>query len=580
MKPQQLDIGIRAESQTPFELPEGVLALATAILGMRGSGKTTTAAVMVEEAIRLNHPVVVIDPLDCWWGLRSSLDGKKEAHPVLLFGGTHADLPLEEPDAKAIADLLIEHPWPAVLSLRALSKQGQRRFVANFLEHLYLRKGEPDKRTPLLVVIDEVSTFAPQNVSGASARSLGAIEDLVRRGRTSGFGVVLIDQRAASVSKDLLSQVELLIAHRHKGPHDRKALQEWVRAHDPGDRGDAFMATLATLGVGETWMWFPGSTDIFERVKVRMRHTWDSSGTPDQSAASIGSSRQAMARPDADVWRRRMESARPAPEGKAVKDNPAATSTGSPSVKALEARLTQIMAERDAALRRVQELEDLVAGARLASENLTTFLAAEGNVRAGIPTRLPVALQPKRIPKEVMDAVGNRTPVRPPMEPETASSNGHSDSRTRNGYDRILIALAQCTKPITIEALGLRTALSHKTGSFGQHLAKARRDGLIEGDRSSLQLTDAGRTQMGDVAPLPTGSALAAWWKASLKGTTANILDVLLQAREPLTKEQIGAALGLSAATGSFGQHLAKLRRLELISGPGDAMVASDELKD
>lgn len=576
MNQKRLQIG-RGERGT-FTLPEGVLALATAILGMRGTGKTTTAVVLVEEAIALNHPVVVIDPLDCWWGLRSSLDGKAAGHPVLLFGGTHADLPLEEHDARAIADLLVEHPWPAVLSLRALSKSAQRRFVAAFLEHLYLRKGEPGKRTPLLVVVDEASTFAPQNVHGETARSLGAIEDLVRRGRTSGFGVVLIDQRAASVSKDVLSQVELLVAHRHKGPHDRKALQEWVSAHDPGDRGETFMGTLATLEIGEAWFWFPGRQDIFERVQVRQRTTWDSSGTPDRDDRARAR-KQTMARPDATVWRQRLEGARPVPEPKKAGKGSAAPAPN----PELEAQLTRVRGERDEARSEAAALQGRLNAALRVLDALRETLAA------GAPPPEPAAPGPAPrpgaatsrtkppAPAEELPKVRVRPATPPPTPPD---SNGHAPSRRSDGYSRILTALAQCTEPISVEALGLRARLSSSTGSFGQHLAQARREGLVEGTRRALQLTEAGRRQLAHVAPLPTGSALATWWRNELPASTWAILQILLQAEEPLSKDEVGKRAGLSPNTGSFGQHLAKLRRLNLIRGSGDAMTASEELKD
>lgn len=561
MTTKRLQIG--SSNRSPFTLPEGVLSLATAILGMRGSGKTTTGVCLVEEAIALGHPAVVIDPLDCWWGLRSSFDGKQEGYPVLLFGGTHADLPLEEHDAKVIADLLVENPWPAVLSLRALSKAAQRRFVATFLEHLYLRKGEPGKRTPLLVVIDEASTFAPQSVTGDSARSLGAIEDLVRRGRTSGFGVVVIDQRAASVSKDLLSQAELLVAHRHKGPHDRKALQEWVGAHDPGGRGETFMGSLATLEVGEAWFWFPGRTDIFERVRVRQRRTWDSSGTPDLGAPSRRAA-QAMARPDMPVWRQRLEEARPAPA-------PAAKLASKGTSRELEMQLATLRAERDEARERAAGLQGRLNAALRLTAALTEALGGASEAVPAPAATPSAATRPAPVTR--------RQPESPRTPPTTPTGTNGSVARS-DGFTRILTALAQCKEPISVEALGLRARLSSSTGSFGQHLARARREGLIEGTRNDLRLTEAGRKRMNHVRALPTGSALAAWWKAELPGSTWSILQVLLDATGPLSKEEVGKRAGLSPNTGSFGQHLAKLRRLNLISGSGDAMSASVELKD
>lgn len=71
----------------------------------------------------------------------------------------------------------------------------------------------------------------------------GAIDTLVRRGRSSGVGVTLITQRPQVLNKDVMSQSELLICHRLIGPQDRKAVKAWVDAHDTG-QGDAFMAAI------------------------------------------------------------------------------------------------------------------------------------------------------------------------------------------------------------------------------------------------------------------------------------------------------------------------------------------------
>ena len=78
--------------------------------------------------------MIVIDPLDVWWGLKSSPDGRSEGYPVTGLGGLHADLPLGEGDGRAVADFPVENPVPALLALRLLGKSAQRRLVADFAE--------------------------------------------------------------------------------------------------------------------------------------------------------------------------------------------------------------------------------------------------------------------------------------------------------------------------------------------------------------------------------------------------------------------------------------------------------------
>ena len=268
-----------------LHLPADAMTLTSAVLGIRGSGKTNSAVVFTEELLDQGQQVIIVDPLDVWWGLKSSGDGAAPGYSVVVLGGNHGDLPLGEHDGRVLADFLVENRVPAILSLRHLRKSEQRRFVADFAEQLYRRKGETGHNTPLLVVIDEASSFVPQSFQADSARMVGAIEDLVRRGRASGIGVMLIDQRAASVNKDVLTQLELLVAHRHTSPQDRAALKLWVQAHDTGGQEKTFLDSLASLPRGEAWFWSPGWLDLFQRVLVRQRRTFDSSATPELGKA-------------------------------------------------------------------------------------------------------------------------------------------------------------------------------------------------------------------------------------------------------------------------------------------------------
>ena len=76
-------------------LPAEAVTQTFAILAMRGSGKTYTAAVMVEEMAKAALPFAVVDPIGVWWGLRADAAGTGPGLPVVVFGGDHGDLPLD-----------------------------------------------------------------------------------------------------------------------------------------------------------------------------------------------------------------------------------------------------------------------------------------------------------------------------------------------------------------------------------------------------------------------------------------------------------------------------------------------------
>src|SRR5579884_67813 len=201
-------------------LPIDAVTQTFAVLGKRGSGKTNTSGVMTEQMIRAGLPVVAVDPIGVWWGLRYDADGKSPGLPVVILGGEHADVPIEESSGAVIADFVIEHRATAVLDLGLFTKGAQRRFMVDFAERLYLKN-----RDALHVVLDECDTFVPQRIDHGGERLVGAINDIVRKGRARGLGVTLISQRPALVNKDVLSQIECLIVHRMTGPQDRDAIE-------------------------------------------------------------------------------------------------------------------------------------------------------------------------------------------------------------------------------------------------------------------------------------------------------------------------------------------------------------------
>jgi hypothetical protein len=163
----------------------------------------------------------VLDPVGAWWGLRSSADGKSDGLPLPVLGGAHGDVPLQAAAGALLADVVVDTGQSLVLDLSDFSKTEQRRFVTDFAERLYTRKAR--NRALLHLVLEEADEFAPQRVSAGDARMVGAIEQLVRRGRGRGIGLTMITQRSASLNKSVLEQTDVLIVMRTTGPRDRAA---------------------------------------------------------------------------------------------------------------------------------------------------------------------------------------------------------------------------------------------------------------------------------------------------------------------------------------------------------------------
>jgi uncharacterized protein len=260
-----LDIGRR-------QLPIDLMGNTTAILGIRGTGKTTTACRIVEELLMFLQQVIIIDSLDVWWGLRQDF-------PIPIFGGDHGDAQLTLENAYEVATWLIDSRSSAILCLSHLTVEDQRKVVAVMAQAVYDLKATARNRTPVLMVIDEASMYVPQGAATGVKECREAIIHLVRRARSRGVGVMLIDQRAASISKEVLTQAETLLIHKQTSPQDRRAILSWVEGWGDAAGVEQLRRTLATLVRGEVWIWSP-ALGIFDLTDIANRRSFDSSSTP------------------------------------------------------------------------------------------------------------------------------------------------------------------------------------------------------------------------------------------------------------------------------------------------------------
>ena len=537
-----------------LKLPIEAATETFALIGRRGSGKTNAACVLVEEMLKKHIQVVIIDPVSVWHGLKSDKSGNAAGFPITVLGGEHADLPLNETSGVVVADFLVEHLVSCVLDTSLFSKAAQRRFVADFGERLYRRKGEDKFKTPLHLVVEEADCFAPQRLFAGDERMYGAIDTLVRRGRSRGVGVTLVSQRPQVINKDVLSQVEVLACLQLNSPQDRKAVDAWVEAHDIKGVRKEFMDSLAGLERGEAWFWSPGLLDIFKRVHVRARETFDSSATP-----RVGEKRvepKHLAKVDIEKLRAAMASTIKAAED----DDP----------RKLRQKITDL--ERQ-----------LKAKPGASSEDITkTRTDGYRDGEATMDRRWRAKLgELAATPKTVRTYDTEPIDPRPRAFPTFANPNGNTVSTS--GLRRMLIALAQHPHGCTRAQLAIFAGLSPNSGSFSTYLSRARSAGWIENGLKTnghFILTADGEKEVGDCDPLPMGDHLFDYWLKEV-GENNGEGRVLLSLRDKsdgLTREELASASSLSANSGSFSTYLSRLRTRGLITS-GNPIKLSEELR-
>jgi Helicase HerA, central domain len=241
-----------------------------AFLAMRGAGKTWAAAVLAEEMLKAGVPIIVLDPMGVWWGLQVGFDGKGKGLPVVVFGGEHANLPLEPDKAEKMADALIQSNVSCVIDISDLSHAAVQRFVPAFLDELR-RKNTNDRH----VLIEEADVIAPQKPQRNETVCLGAVDNFVRRGGNRNLGCSLISQRSAVVNKNVLTQSDFLVVLRTNAPQDKKAVSEWaVRRTDDKKALNTWLDSLSDLEDGEAYVWGPDMNVPGLRTRFRIRETF------------------------------------------------------------------------------------------------------------------------------------------------------------------------------------------------------------------------------------------------------------------------------------------------------------------
>jgi hypothetical protein len=255
-----------------LDLPGDSINWVNSFVAKRGAGKTYAAAVLAEEMMKNNVPIIVIDGMGIFWGLRVGKDGQGDGLPIVVFGGEHADIPLDPLKSKQIAKAIVETNISAVIDLSGFSKTQGRRIVAEFLDELY-----KINRLERHVFIEEADLWAPQRTIGPEqAQCLGSVDNFVRRGGNHNLGCSLITQRSAVLNKDLLTQSDCLIILRTLAPQDKKAIQAWVEEQTDEDKKqlNEWYDSLKSLKNGEAWVWHPENPSIFKKIMFRKRETF------------------------------------------------------------------------------------------------------------------------------------------------------------------------------------------------------------------------------------------------------------------------------------------------------------------
>ncbi|WP_448146178.1 helicase HerA domain-containing protein [Labrys miyagiensis] len=182
---------------------EELLATRLLVQGNSGSGKSHLLRRLLEQSAP-HVQQVIIDP-------EGEFASLSDRYGHVVIDGERSLAELEH-----IAQRVRQHRVSAVLVLESLDAEMQMKAAAAFLNALF--DAERDHWFPMLVVVDEAQLFAPA-ASGDVAEdarkvSLGAMTNLMCRGRKRGLAGIIATQRLAKLAKNVAAEASNFLMGR------------------------------------------------------------------------------------------------------------------------------------------------------------------------------------------------------------------------------------------------------------------------------------------------------------------------------------------------------------------------------
>jgi len=207
------------------------------VTGKRGSGKSWTTGVMMEEMERCDLQFVCFDTLGAHLGFE-----KLEKVEMI----TPRDD--ETLDMNGIVSKIANGNKSLVLNLSNCGLPKQQLLIADYCEALIDTKIGHNHGKTLMTIFEECQDYVPQQGKPVSHN---AIVRLCKLGRGLGYGVTLVTQRPASCSKEAVSQSAIYLTHNVINSRDLKALEDQLSFGTDKDRIKRILQGVTAAQQGE-----------------------------------------------------------------------------------------------------------------------------------------------------------------------------------------------------------------------------------------------------------------------------------------------------------------------------------------
>lgn len=550
-----------------YPIPAKALEQNILVLGKTRSGKSSAMRSIVEPMLdeKPVQPPCIIDPKGDWWGLKSGYE-------IVIFGGSHADVPLTEHMGQAVAEIVATSTTATLLDLSEFTVGQRTRFFVDFAAAFFrLHRGQRK------LIIDEVHNFAPQGkvFDPQSGLMLHWANRLASEGSGRGITLMAASQRPQKTHKDFVTSMETLIAMKVIHKLDRDAIKDWIDGCGDAKKGREVLDSIAGLKRGTGWVWSPEIEFGPQLVHFPMFQTYDSF-KPQPAEIDVSSWRQIQVgeiRERLALFVQQQEENDPKVLRKRIADLEARLDNR-PLLPPHRAALDQVREEGYRHGLKIGRVEAHNAAVAKAQEAVKMFEDLQLKARQAA-TEICMVDIPKPAPLEM-----SQSPMAKMMATEIAIGNvlatrafaGNSTSPT----SRKILDVIHRTYPVWIsfDAAARRAGVSKTSSAYRKYVKEVVNSGEVEGQDGKLRSLPA-YAQSG---PIDGGLDT---WVARLPPSYGKMLQTIADrgGGRGIVKERIAEYAGVSPTSSGLSAGLNELRRLELVDETNGLYTLADGLR-
>lgn len=566
-------------------LPDSTLTDCLFVTGKRGGGKSYSQRIAMERALTKGLRCGWVDSLGIGWGITVAGDPDNLEKPigpgynVVVFGGEHGHMPLSPTAGAALGTMLAKAKFSWVVDLKLFKSKAQRvTFMAAFIDAIY-----ENCDSQLLLLMDEVDLWAPQNIidkQGPAPALLGAMDEIVRRGRIKGISVWMATQRPAVVNKNIISQADGMLAFKTTAPQDTEAVMSWMKAHLKKEQYTEWLAQLSALKKGEAIVYLTEPAISIVREQFPLIATLD---TFKPQKVGHAQSDKLGAKPDIEALKNQLGSL----EEKLKSEDPKFLAAEISRLKReLTARPIPVAAPNvdTAAIKKSAFDDGVIVGRRQGAHSRALILKIIAKVKEVLT--LHVVSNCEHIERELKSiadeptpktlAQVTATPSLSTMKPATqkalmtaADLAAHQiriddpPQNKGNGAELRILRVLTSRFParFTMGQWAVLAQMKKTGGTWSTYVSRLRKAGYINENGGTIGATDLGVEAVGGQIEAPQSrEEIIAQWKHSLGSGPAKMIDALISVYpNGLTRDDLATSTDMASSGGTYSTYLSRL---------------------